>query len=95
MDVSASLQKNPKVRISYDEMEAYLLLPTPAYDVPYKLDEIMDIIKVAGVKIGVDEAKIASMIEENENIETVCRFCGEKYIFTVDELKEILKKTTR
>ncbi|MBQ6811727.1 MAG: DUF342 domain-containing protein [Agathobacter sp.] len=65
MDVSASLQKNPKVRISYDEMEAYLLLPTPAYDVPYKLDEVMDIIKVAGVKIGVDEAKIASMIEDH------------------------------
>ena len=65
MDVSASLQKNPKVRISYDEMEAYLLLPTPAYDVPYKLDEVMDIIKVAGVKIGVDEAKVASMIEDH------------------------------
>lgn len=62
MDVS--LQKSPKVRISYDEMEAYLLLPTPAYDVPYKMDEVMDIIKLAGVKIGIDEAKISAMVEE-------------------------------
>lgn len=64
MDVSGSVQKNPTVRISYDEMEAYLLLPTPAYEVPYKLSEIMDIIKVAGVKIGVDEAKVKSMVED-------------------------------
>ena len=59
-----SLEKSPKVRISYDEMEAYLLLPTPAYEVPYKLDEVMDIIKLAGVKIGLDEAKITSMVQD-------------------------------
>ena len=63
MDVSVSLQKDPKVRISYDEMEAYLLLPTPAYEVPYKLSEVMDIIRLAGVKIGIDEAKITTMVE--------------------------------
>lgn len=62
--MEVSVQKNPKVRISYDEMEAYLLLPTPAYEVPYKLDEIMDIIKQAGVKIGLDEEKISAMVEE-------------------------------
>ncbi len=62
MDIK--LQKNPKVRISYDEMEAYLILPTPAYGVPYKVSEVMDIIKLAGVKIGVDEAKVTAMIEE-------------------------------
>lgn len=62
--MEVSLQKNPKVRISYDEMEAYLLLPTPAYEVPYKLDEVMDALKVAGVKIGINEAKISAMIEE-------------------------------
>lgn len=62
--MEVSLQKDPKVRISYDEMEAYLLLPTPAYEVPYKMDEVMDIIKLAGVKIGINEAKIAAMIED-------------------------------
>ncbi len=62
--MEVSLQKNPIVRISYDEMEAYLLLPTPAYDIPYKLDEVMDVIKMAGVKIGLNEAKISAMIED-------------------------------
>ena len=62
--MEVSLQKDPKVRISYDEMEAFLLLPTPAYEVPYKMDEVMDIIKLAGVKIGIDEAKISAMIED-------------------------------
>ena len=64
MDVSQSIQKNPKVRISYDEMEAYLLLPTPAYGVPYKLSEIMETIKISGVKIGVDQEKVKTMVEE-------------------------------
>lgn len=62
--MEVSLQKNPIVRISYDEMEAYLLLPTPAFDISYKLDEVMDVIKMAGVKIGLNEAKISAMIED-------------------------------
>lgn len=59
-----NLKKEPKVRISYDEMEAYLLLPTPVEDKPYKLSDILDMIKVAGVKIGLDERKVSAMIEE-------------------------------
>jgi len=59
-----SLEKNPKVRISYDEMEAYLLLPTPAFDVPYKVDEVMEYVKLAGIKIGIDEAKITAMVQD-------------------------------
>lgn len=61
MDVS--LKTGPKVRISYDEMEAYLLLPTPLDDKPYKLQNILDEIKYAGVKIGVNEALVSAMIE--------------------------------
>ena len=32
------------------------------------------------------------MINDNKDIETVCNFCNTKYIFTVDELKEILEE---
>ena len=32
------------------------------------------------------------MIDENKDIETVCNFCNTKYIFTVEELKEILEE---
>lgn len=37
--------------------------------------------------LGNDE--IQAIIEENEEIETVCHFCNEKYIFTRDEIKKI------
>ena len=37
------LKKGPKIRISYDEMEAYLLLPTPLIpDEEYDFDDIME-----------------------------------------------------
>lgn len=34
---------------------------------------------------------LEEMIEDNKDIETVCNFCNTKYIFTVDELKDILR----
>ncbi len=42
------------------------------------------------VSLGTDE--IEKMIEEGKDIETVCHYCEEKYTFTVDELKELLKE---
>lgn len=59
-----TIQRKPKVRISYDEMEAYLLLPTPAFDEPYELAEVMAAIKTAGVKIGLKEDTITAMVKE-------------------------------
>ncbi len=43
------------------------------------------------VSIGKDE--IEAMINEDQPIEVNCHFCNSHYIFTVDELKEILKKS--
>lgn len=37
---------------------------------------------------------LLEMIVDNENVETVCNFCNEKYIFTVDDLKEIVNDKT-
>lgn len=34
---------------------------------------------------------LQEMVDDNENIETVCQYCGEKYTFTPDELKQILE----
>ncbi|MBR2045463.1 MAG: DUF342 domain-containing protein [Agathobacter sp.] len=62
--MEVSLVKRPKVRISYDEMEAYLLLPTPVVENSYNLTEILQILKDNGVKIGIDETKISTMIED-------------------------------
>lgn len=32
------------------------------------------------------------MIEKDHGAELICRFCKEKYHFTEDELKDVLKK---
>lgn len=59
-----NLKKDPKVRISYDEMEAYLFLPEPEAGRDYVLAEIMALIDAAGVKFGLDDTKVAAMIDE-------------------------------
>ena len=33
---------------------------------------------------------IQEMIDAGENIETCCQFCNSKYVFTPDELKEMM-----
>ena len=38
------------------------------------------------------KADLEEMIKDNKPIETVCHYCGEKYEFSVTELKEILAK---
>ena len=59
------LKKEPKIRISYDEMEAYLMLPTPLTpEEQYEFNDIMEKVRAAGVKIGIDETKISAMINE-------------------------------
>ena len=43
--------EKPKIRISYDEMEAYLLLPTPIEEDAYVFEDIMELLKSNNVKI--------------------------------------------
>jgi len=62
--MEVSLMKKPKVRISYDEMEAYLLLPMPIEGDVYVLADILELLKSNGVKIGVDETKVSTMIDQ-------------------------------
>lgn len=49
--------------------------------------------KVEKVIISIGKKEIQSMIDDNEPIEVNCYFCNKHYQFTVDELKEILKKS--
>ena len=59
------IKNEPKIRISYDEMEAYLLLPSLlTLDEEYTFDEVMEKVRAAGVKIGINEAKISTMIRD-------------------------------
>lgn len=45
--------------------------------------------------ISIGKKDITEMIEDNEPIEVNCHFCSKHYNFSVDELKEILTKTSR
>lgn len=41
-----------------------------------------------------DNSELVDMINDNEEIETVCNFCNEKYIFSVSDIKGILDAKT-
>ena len=43
--------------------------------------------------ISIGKKEIGEMIEDGETIEVKCHFCNTAYHFTVEELKEILKKS--
>lgn len=38
-----------------------------------------------------NQKDLKSLIEENQPVETVCNFCGKKYVFGIDELKVFVK----
>ena len=42
-----------------------------------------------------NEDELREMINEGKNIEVNCQFCNELYVFTVEELEELLHKATR
>ncbi len=62
--MEATLKNVPKVRISYDEMEAYLILPTPLPTENYVLADILELVRSNKVTEGINETKIAAMIDE-------------------------------
>ncbi|MDD2430988.1 MAG: Hsp33 family molecular chaperone HslO [Firmicutes bacterium] len=42
------------------------------------------------ISLGKDE--LTDLIKKHEPVETVCRFCNEKYLFSIKEIEELLKK---
>ncbi len=61
-----SIEEKPKitVRLSQDELEAYLLLPPLEADDAYTKEEVMEALDAKRVKVGIDENKIERMIAE-------------------------------
>lgn len=49
--------------------------------------------KIEKVLISLGEKEIKEMIDEGKEIEINCQFCGKHYQFSVDELKELYKKS--
>ena len=50
--------------------------------------------RVEKAVISIGEKDIREMIADKELIEVNCHFCNKHYMFTIEELKEILKKAT-
>lgn len=48
--------------------------------------------RVEKALISLGQKEISSMIDDNEPVELVCHFCEKKYTFSIEELKDILKK---
>ena len=51
--------------------------------------------RVEKALISIGEKELKELISEGKDIEMNCHFCNENYKFTVDELKEILKKAKK
>lgn len=49
--------------------------------------------KIEKVLISLGEKEIREMIDEGKEIEINCQFCGKHYQFSVDELKELYRKS--
>ena len=63
--------------------------------IPTKFDCNCSKERVEKAVISIGKKEILEMIEENKPIEVNCHFCNTAYEFTVDELKEMLKKATK
>ncbi len=47
------------------------------------------------VLISLGREELQSMIDDGKEVEVGCQFCNTKYVFQVDELKSLLRKSTR
>lgn len=47
--------------------------------------------RVERVLLSVGEKELKSMIDDGEDVELCCHFCGKKYKFGIDEVKELLR----
>ena len=62
-------------------------------EVSYRCDCSRERIEKALISIGKKE--LQEMIREGKSIETGCQFCGKKYSFSVEELKNLLASASR
>lgn len=57
-------EQKPIVRVSYNDMEAYLMLPEPPEGEEYTVAMLMDALEEKGVSEGIDHRKIQEMVSQ-------------------------------
>lgn len=55
-------EQKPMVRATYDEMEAYILLPEPMLGESYDVAQLKDALAENGVSEGIFEEKLAELV---------------------------------
>ena len=48
--------------------------------------------RVERALISIGEKDLVSLIEEGEDVDMTCHYCGQGYHFTIDEVKQMLEK---
>lgn len=56
-------EQKPIVRIAYDEMEAYILLPQPEPDEVYSLEQLKAALVQSGVSVGIMEEQLRQLVD--------------------------------
>lgn len=72
------IKREPVIRISYDRMEAYILLPILGDNEAYTVDELMDAAAKNGVVFGIDCDLISDMVESRNFGHEICFARGQK-----------------
>lgn len=57
-------EQKPMVRISYDEMEGYLMLPEPGLDEEYTVAMLMQALEEKDINTGIDQQLLAEMVAQ-------------------------------
>lgn len=57
-------EQKPIVRIAYDEMEAYILLPQPEPDEVYNLEQLKAALVQSGVSVGIMEEQLKQLVDD-------------------------------
>lgn len=66
------VQEKPLIRVTYDDMEAYILLAEPGEDEEYTLPLLMQALADKGITTGIDKDRLSDMIENKIYAQEVC-----------------------
>lgn len=84
------VQEKPLIRTTFDDMEAYILLAVPQEDEEYTVALLKQELADKGINTGIDETRLASIIEAELYGEEVCVASGTQAIDGIDGYYEYM-----
>ena len=73
-------KREPQIRTSYDEMNAYLVLPLVGADEEWTVSEVLAALTQRGIKYGVDEKIVREMVESRTYGREICIAKGKETV---------------